>query len=299
VEKNRCAWCGTDNDPALTSCTSCGTRLLPLEEGEPIWAVPPESVAPVPPRSTAGWAVPSEPAASPPAQGWGTGQQPGTPPVPAAPSGVLHSTAAVPYPPQPLPNWAPPGTWPGSAPKASGSKPGALWAGIAVVVLAAMGFFLFQRMQGGISFPDTIAGYQHNDSQIAEAATEFMEKTLKSAGVEAKAAIYGDIATTGFMVIAFETGGAPLPSSLEDFATGFAGSGNGSVDTGKALTETRDGVTYRCASITLNRPATIGDPKAVCVWNDQDTGGFVIDAISPNTKAALDLAANVHDGVVG
>jgi hypothetical protein len=177
--------------------------------------------------------------------------------------------------------------------------PGALWAGIAVVVLAAMGFFLYQKMQSAIGFPDMIAGYQHDESQIAEAATEFMEKTLKSAGVEAKAAIYGDISTTGFMVIAFETSGSPLPGSLEDFATGFAGSGGGSVDTGKAVTETRDGVTYRCASIILNRPATVGDPQAVCVWNDQDTGGFVIDAISPNTNAAMDLAANVHDGVVG
>jgi hypothetical protein len=177
--------------------------------------------------------------------------------------------------------------------------PGALWVGIAVVVLAAMGFFLYLKMQSGISFPDTIAGYQHDESQIAEAATEFMEKTLKTGGIEAKAAIYGDIATTGFMVIAFETGGSQLPGSLEDFATGFAGSGAGSVDTGKAVTETRDGVTYRCASIILNRAATTGDPQAVCVWTDQETGGVVIDAISPNTKVALDLAQNVHDGVVG
>lgn len=221
--------------------------------------------------------------------------------MPAAPSGVHRSTGAVPYPPQPpaMPNWAPPATWPGASPKASGSMPGALWAAIAVVVLVTMGFFLYQKLQGGISFPDTIAGYQHDESQIAEAATEFLEKTLKSAGVEAKAAIYGDIATTGFVVIAFETNGSPLPGSLEDFATGFAGSGSGSIDTGKAVAETRDGVTYRCASIALNQPATIGDPKAVCVWNDQDTGGFVIDAISPDTKAAMDLAANVHDGVVG
>jgi len=286
VDKRRCAWCGTDNDPARTSCTSCGTRLTPLQEGEPIWAVPPESVAPVPPPST---------------EGWGVGPQSGTPPVPAAPPGILQSTAAVAYPPQPLPppNWAPPATWQGSVPKASSSMPGGLWAAIAVVVLAAMGFFLFQKMQSAISFPDTIAGYQHDDSQIAKAATEFLEKTLDGVGIEAKAAIYGDIAKTGFMVIAFETSGTPLPGTLEDFATGFAGTSGGSVDTGKAVTETRDGVTYRCASINMNRPASLGDPQAVCMWNDDDTGGFVITAISSNTEAAVDLAANVHDGVVG
>src|SRR5207247_8711313 len=99
---------------------------------------------------------PSAQAASQPSGGWGPEQQPGPPPVPAAPAGVPPSPTAPPYPPQPLPNWAPPATWPGSAPKASGSKPGALWAGIAVVVLAAMGFLLFQRMQGGLSLPDTI-----------------------------------------------------------------------------------------------------------------------------------------------
>lgn len=175
--------------------------------------------------------------------------------------------------------------------------PGALWAGIAIVVLVALGFFLYQRLQSGIGFPDTIAGYQHDESQIAEAATEFMEKTLKSVGVEAKAAIYGDLSTTGFMVIAFETDGSPLPGGLEDFATGFGGSGGASVDTGRAVTETRDGVTYRCAAIILDRATTIGDPRAVCVWTDQDTGGFVIDAVSQNTAAAMDLAANVHDSV--
>ncbi|HYU92831.1 MAG TPA: hypothetical protein VEN95_05070 [Actinomycetota bacterium] len=174
---------------------------------------------------------------------------------------------------------------------------GALWVGIAIVILVAMGFFFYQKMQSGISFPDTIAGYQHDESQIAEAATEFMEKTLKSVGVEARAAIYGDISTTGFMVIAFETSGSPLPGGLEDFATGFDGSGGGSVDTGTAVTETRDGVTYRCAAIILGRPSTIGDPRAVCVWNDQDTGGFLIDAVSPNTSAAMDLASSVHDSV--
>jgi hypothetical protein len=297
VDKIRCAWCGTDNDPGRTACTSCGTHLVPPQEGEPIWAVPPESVAPIPPRSTAGTSVPPEPASSPGSESWGAGPDPGTPQVPAAPSGVLHSTAAVQPQPLPMPSWPPTTTWPDSAPKASGSMAGALWAGIVVVVLVAFGFFLVQRMQSGISFPDTIAGYQHDESQIAEAATEFMEKTLKTVGVEAKAAIYGDLSTTGFMVIAFETDGSPLPGGLEDFATGFGASSGGSVDTGQAVTETRDGVNYRCAAIILDRPTTIGDPRAVCVWNDQDTGGFVIDAVSANTAAAMDLASNVHDSV--
>jgi hypothetical protein len=65
------------------------------------------------------------------------------------------------------------------------------------------------------------------------------------------------------------------------------------------VTETRDGVTYRCAAIILDRPTTTGDPRAVCVWKDQDTGGFIIDAVSPNTTAAMDLASNIHDSVAG
>src|SRR6266508_443436 len=166
---------------------------------------------PVPPRSTVGSSVTPEPAASRRSESWGAGPDPGTPPVPAAPSGVLHSTAAIPPQPLPMPNWPPTTTWPGSAPQATGSMAGALWAGIVVVVLVALGFLLVQRMQSGISFPDTIAGYQHDESQIADAATDYIEKALKSFEVEAKAAIYGDVSTSGFIVIAFETDGSPLP----------------------------------------------------------------------------------------
>ena len=299
MEKSRCAWCGTDNDPALSSCSSCGTRLLPLEEGEPIWAVPPESVAPVPPRSNAGWAVPSEPAASQPSEGWGTGQQPGTPPVPAAPAGVLHSTAAPPYPPQPLPNWAPPGTWPGSAPKASGSKPGALWAGIAVVVLAAMGFLLFQRMQGGISFPDTIAGYQHDESQIAKAATDTMETYMNGVGLKAKTAIYGNIATPAFIVVAFNTSGEPPPGSLDDFMTGLNSTSGSGASIGRQVTESRDGVTYRCGSIVSEQQGGGFDASAVCLWDDNSTGGFVISTVSSDPMSSVDLTAQIHEAVVG
>ncbi len=297
MDEIRCAWCGTNNGPGRTSCMSCGTRLVPPQEGEPGWAIPPESVMPVPPRSTVGSSVTPEPAASRRSESWGAGPDPGTPPVPAAPSGVLHSTAAIPPQPLPMPNWPPTTTWPGSAPQATGSMAGALWAGIVVVVLVALGFLLVQRMQSGISFPDTIAGYQHDESQIADAATDYIEKALKSFEVEAKAAIYGDVSTSGFIVIAFETDGSPLPGGLEGFANGFAGSGGGSVDTGRAITETRDGVTYRCAAIVLDRPSTIGDPQAVCVWTDGDTGAFIVDAISPDPTAAMDLAAKVHDSV--
>ena len=177
---------------------------------------------------------------------------------------------------------------------------GVLFIGIAVLVLLAMALFLYQRLQSGISFPDTIAEYQHNDSQIADAATEFMEKTIKSMGVEAKAAIYGDTAAPAFVVIAFEADGSALPGGgLEGFASGFAGSGAGSVDTGRAVTDTRDGVSYRCAPIILDRPTAIGDPRAVCLWTDEDTTGVVIDAVSADTTVAMDLAATVHDGVAG
>jgi hypothetical protein len=301
VDKNRCAWCGTDNDPALTSCTSCGTRLVPLEEGEPIWAVPPESVAPVPPRSTAGWAVPSEPAASPPAEGWGGVPQSGTPPVPATPPGILQSTAAVAYPPQPLPppNWAPPATWPGSVPKASGSMPGALWAAIAIVVLAAMGFFLYQKMQSAISFPDTLGGYQHDDSQIAKAATDTMESYMKGVGIEAKTAIYGDIGAPAFIVVAFHTGGEPPPGSLDEFMSGFNTTSGSGASLGHQVIETRDGVTYKCGSIVSQQPGTSFSAQAVCLWDDDSTGGFVISTVSSDPKSAVDLTAQVHDGVVG
>jgi hypothetical protein len=33
------------------------------------------------------------------------------------------------------------------------------------------------------------------------------------------------------------------------------------------------------------------------VWTDQDTGGFVVDAVSPDATAAMDLASQVHDSV--
>jgi hypothetical protein len=176
---------------------------------------------------------------------------------------------------------------------------GPLWAGIVVLVLVALGFVLVQRLQSGITFPDTIAGYQHNESQIADAVTETVEERLKSMGVEGKVAIYGDLATPGFVVIAFETGGSSLPGGMEDFASGFAASGAGSVDTGRAVTDTRGDVTYRCATVILDHPATVGDPRAVCLWTDQDTAGVVVDAVSADTTVAMDLTSTVHEGVAG
>lgn len=279
MDKIRCPWCGTENASGRTYCSSCGTRFVPPKEGESSWEAPPESINPVPPGSAEGPAVP---------------------PQPAMPPGVLHGTPAAPPQPPSLPSWPPTATWPSAQTQATGSMVGVLLIGIAVLVLLAMALFLYQRLQSGISFPETIAACQHNESQLADAATEFMEKTIKSMGLEAKAAVYGDSTSPCFLIIAFEADGPSLTGGgLEDFASGFAGSGAGSVDTGRAVSETREGVTYRCAPIILNRATTIGDPRAVCLWTDQETAGVVIDTVSVDTTAAMDLAATVHDGVAG
>jgi hypothetical protein len=276
---SRCAWCGTDNDPAQTSCTSCNSRLGPLQEGEPGWAVPPESVAP---PSGGGWAV-----------------SPQSAPVPAPP-GILQSTTAVAYPPQPLPppNWPAPTTMPGSPTKTSRSLPGALWVGVAILVLAVMGLVLFLKLQSHIGFPDTIAGYQHDNSQIAKAATDTMETYLKGVGIHAKTAIYGDIATPAFIVVAFETGGAPPASSLDDFVNGFNSSSGSGASIGHQVTQTRDGVMYKCGSIVSQHPGASFSAQAVCLWDDDSTGGFVVSTVSSDPKSAIDLAAQVHDAVI-
>ena len=176
---------------------------------------------------------------------------------------------------------------------------GALWVGIAFVVLIAIGVFFYQRMQSGISFPDTIAGYQHDQSQIAEAATEFMEKTLKSVGVEAKASIYGTIGTPAFIVVAFDTGGEPPPSSLDDFMGGFNSTSGSGASIGRQVTETRDGVRYRCGSIVSGQQGVGFDAAAVCLWDDDSTGGFVISTISSDPTSSVDLATQIHEAVVG
>jgi len=177
--------------------------------------------------------------------------------------------------------------------------PGALWGGIAAIVLAAMGFFLYQKMQSAIAFPDTIAGYQHDESQIAEAATDTMESFLKGAGIDVKTAIYGDIGAPAFIVVAFDTGGEPPPGTLDEFMSGFNTTSGSGASLSDQVTETRDGVKYKCGSIVSQEPGTSFSAQAVCLWDDDSTGGFVISTVSSDPNAAIDLITQVHDAVVG
>jgi len=261
----RCAWCGTENDPSATSCSSCGTRLGPVDAGAQAWS------SPLPPAPS--------------------------PTVPV--SGPMGSGVEQPYAQHPATAWRAPVPWPEPVPSARGrSVPSGLWIGLVVAVLATMGVFFYLKLQRPISFPGSIAGYQHDESQIAKAATDFLEKSLKSVGIQAKAAIYGDISAPAFIVIGYERSGSTSTASLDEFARGFdSSSGGTTVVLEQKISENRNGVDYTCAPLQSSSSSTQAQARAVCMWQDVGTGGFVISGLSSDPGASLDLSAQIHDAV--
>lgn len=260
----RCVWCGTENDPAATACASCGTRLTPMESHANAWS------SPLPPAPTSA----------------GSG------------AGPLGGAVGQPYEQHPATAWRAPVPRPEPLTPAPRSF-GTLWVGLVAAVLAVTAVFLYMKLQRPISFPGEIAGYHHDDSQVANAATEFLEKALKSVGIQAKAAIYGDISDPAFIVIGYERSGSTGVASLDQFASGFDSSSSGSsVVLSQEISDTRHGVEYSCAPLESTSTSSGAEARAVCMWQDDGTGGFVISALSSDPNSTLELSSQVHDAVV-
>jgi zinc-ribbon domain len=260
----RCAWCGTENDATATACSSCGARLTPSETTENMWSSP---LPPAPP--TAG-------------------------PV----AGPLGGASGQASPPQPASAWPASLPWPEPAPPARRSLPAALWVALVAAVLAVTAVFLYMKLQQPISFPGEIAGYQHDDSQIAHAATDFLEKALKSVGIHAQAAIYGDISNPAFIVIGYKRSDSTAGASLDEFASGFDSTSGSSVVLTQQISDTRDGVDYTCAPLQSTSSSSGAQARAICMWQDDGTGGFVISAVSADPNSTMDLSTQIHDAVV-
>jgi hypothetical protein len=275
---NRCAWCGAENDPARSSCVSCGTRLSGLdrsqEESTPappiIPAMPvPAAPPPAPAGTSAGWGGPT--AVS---QGWGTrtGQQPAAQTWP--PATQLPGTPTPNPPRRPLPR--------------------VLLVAIVAGILAALGLFLLLRGRNDISYPSSIGSYQRDDSDPARALTDPLENQMKAGGYHAEAAVYGAMPNPAFVVAAFDVSGSPPPGTFEAFAHGFESTSGLTVALNQTLTQTQGDATYTCAPV----PSAARPDLALCLWDDEGTGGFVFSTVSSDAQSAVDLTAQIHDAVV-
>ncbi len=275
---SRCAWCGGENDPAQTSCVSCGTRLPGLERSQesaspaapPVVPAMPAPAQPAPATQSAGWGAPAATS-----QGWGstTYQQPGVQTWP--PATVLPGSATP------------------TAPKRS--TPSMLVVVVVAGVLASLGAFLFLKVQHHISFPDTIGSYQRDDSELAKAAAKQVEDAVKGTGLKPNVAVYGSMPTPSFIVVAFEVSGTAPSGAFEEFARGVESSSGMTVQLDKTVTNTRGGATYTCAPVYSN---TVPD-LAVCMWDDNGTGGFLVSTVSVDAQSAVGLTAQIHDAVIG
>ena len=58
-------------------------------------------------------------------------------------------------------------------------------------------------------------------------------------------------------------------------------------------------MTYRCGSIVSEQQGGGFDASAVCLWDDNSTGGFVISTVSSDPMSSVDLTAQIHEAVVG
>ncbi len=275
---SRCAWCGAENDPAQTSCVSCGTRLPGLERSQetspptapPVVPAMPVPATPAPTTGSTGWGGPAATS-----QGWGstTYQQPG------------------------VQTWAPVTVPPGSETPipSKRSTPGMLVVVVVAGVLASLGVLLFLKVQHHINFPDTIGSYQRDDSELAKAAAKQVEDAVKGTGLKPHVAVYGSMPTPALVVVAFEVSGSAPTGAFEEFARGVEASSGMTVQLDKTVTDTRGEAAYTCAPV---RSTTVAD-LAVCMWDDDGTGGLLVSTVSPDAQSAVDLTTQIHDAVVG
>jgi hypothetical protein len=242
-----------------------------MDEQQP--ETPPESGEPTPPDTP------------PP----GSGDMP--PAAPPAP-GDLPSM------PSPGPEW---GAQPVETPMPMGEPPKksntSLFVGIgvlAIAVIAAVAFFALKKSGPG-GFPETLGGVARNhSSQAQQIENEAQQQSF--AGMTITVAVYGSDTSPSHIAMLFHNvpdsiKGQSLAPFLDQLASGFSGSGAGSVDTSQALSQSIGGVEYLCLPMSVS-----GQGGAMCVFNG-DQLGAVLTLTTSDPHSALTLAQQVSDSV--
>lgn len=251
-----CPVCRHEVLAGATACTRCGASLAAV--GPPL----------PPPPGGSGWAA-------------------GPAPAPAQATGVLAPPLAR----RPGMPSVPPWPAPTSAPAPAARQPWVpLLAGVLVLGLAA---FVGWRLLSGGRFPDEIAGYPRNTSEIGETMADLVRQAASAGGLDVEVAIYGEGFEPAFLVVLIDD--APALSAdafFEGAAAGFAGTSGVPVDTAAQVTATRGDSRYLCAPV---RDAGTGG--ALCVWSEEGTVGMVVSMLGDDVTGAMTLTQQVDDAV--
>jgi hypothetical protein len=160
-------------------------------------------------------------------------------------------------------------------------------------IVAAVAFVLLR--DGGVSFPDAVAGLDRLSDDQTEAAAASFRRASEATGLEADMAFYGE---GGPPVVALAylrwTDGAPggADAAFDAFADGFTSGYGDGVLTTERLVRRVDQVEYLCASVG----GAVG--AGLCLWQDEDVFWMLMDARPDATISGTErLAVTAHEAV--
>jgi len=174
------------------------------------------------------------------------------------------------------------------------SKTGSIVAILVVIVavLAVGGYLLTKSANRTATLPENVAGFP----RLHDATATQLEQQLKGqqfAGLQFQAGLYGTTGSPGLIVLVTDKGPrGDVEQDFSSFASGYAGSGAGSIDQSKKVTASRGGIDFACA------PATVATTQAgICVWRDANILGAVLSFQTVDPQGTLDLADKVAQAV--
>lgn len=259
-----CPGCGTQNADTADFCWKCYRRFETGQGGV--------SAGPYAPRQAAGPYAPTQPGAAGP--------------------------YAVHRPGMPMP--PPPGSLSTPRPEARSAGKGIATFAAAAVALAVVGWFLMSRLGGGApAFPESVAGIPQADvPQLEQLIDLAKEQSNIPEGIDLDLAMYGDPLSPRFALMWMKGDG--LGNAQDAFEALSSGLGEGLLPgasgAGQLKVETRDGVTYACAS--GSDFGVTGPAATLCMWPDDDIFWMVLDfQPGPTIEPTILLAGQANDAI--
>ncbi len=224
-------------------------------------------------------------------------QPPMTPTPPMAPPPVMNAPMAGGSPAPPAEGgW---GTTPPSGammPPAKKSNSGMI-IGIVVALVIALGAGGYFLTKGGgsstksVSLPEEIAGLPQMHDATADQLTQQFESS-EFGGVKLKAGLYGEGIPGLIVMVTDEDPGIDAKEGFDGFLAGFTSTSAATVDQASRVDASRGGIDISCIGMSIS-----GVPGTVCVWDDANVFGAVIDLRSDDSNAGLDTTEEVAQAV--
>ena len=176
--------------------------------------------------------------------------------------------------------------------------------GVAVTAVAVMVAFLALRPKAD-PFPEQIGSYgRMHDAQAR--SFEDLVSGFDMGEVTIEGALYGEPrSSTPALIVELIAGDRaslqvlPLEGFMRDAAGGFAGTGAGSIDADAAVSDTRDGIGYSCAPVTVTTSTVFAGDSVVCAWKGPDDLGIVFITDTADIDAGFDRTELVYASLHG